>query len=159
MSATPAHTTLQREPTGGDWSTSLPAITTKHLLIICGEGRQCWTVAIRPQNRPLRTVEVEWNETQDVQPLMEKLDGIVFEISEEDRLSITDVVDRVRNVFMENAESVTRKFYEKFRRRAFGVFRIYRGDQRTGIQGMVCRPHAQPSSCFNLFYSEKTVFG
>ena len=89
----------------------------EHLLIICGEGRQCWTVAIRPQNRPpLRTVEVEWNETQDVQPLMEKLDGIVFEISEEDRLSITDVVDRVRNVFMENAESVTRKFYEKFRK-------------------------------------------
>ena len=63
----------------------------EHLLIICGESRQCWTVAIRPQNRPLRTVEVEWNEDQDIQPLMEKLDGLIFDISEEEALVITDV--------------------------------------------------------------------
>ena len=88
----------------------------EHLLIICGEGRQCWTVAIRPQNRPLRTVEVEWNESQDTQPIMEKLDGLVFEISEEEGMVIIDVVDKVRTAFMENAENITKKFYTKFQR-------------------------------------------
>ena len=86
----------------------------EHLLIICGEGRQCWTVAIRPQNRPLRTVEVEWSESQDIQPLMEKLDGMIFDISEEEGLAITDVVDRVRGAFMANSATVTRRFYGEF---------------------------------------------
>ncbi len=88
----------------------------EHLLIICGEGRQCWTVAIRPQNRPLRTVEVEWWENQDIQPLKEKLDGLLFDIREEDSLAITDVVDKVRSAFMVGAEKVTRKFYGEFQK-------------------------------------------
>ncbi|MDD9819543.1 MAG: Eco57I restriction-modification methylase domain-containing protein, partial [Nitrospira sp.] len=88
----------------------------EHLLIICGKGRQCWIVAIRPQNRPMRTVEVEWYEHQNIQRLTEKLNGIIFEISEEEGLHISDVVDRVRNAFMENAERVTRKFYSEFQR-------------------------------------------
>ena len=88
----------------------------EHLLIICGsEGRQCWTVAIRPQNRPLRTVEKEWDESQDIQPLMEKLNGMIFDISEEETLGITDVVDRVRSAFMEGAEKITKKFYREFK--------------------------------------------
>ena len=87
----------------------------EHLLILCGEGRQCWTVAIRPQNRPLRTVEVEWNESQDIQPLMEKLDGMIFDISEEETIRITDVVDRVHSAFMKDAETVTRRFYNEFK--------------------------------------------
>ena len=87
----------------------------EHLLIICGEGRQCWTVAIRPQNRPLRTVEVEWWENQDIQPLKEKLDGLLFDIREEETIGITDVVDRVRRAFTENAEAVTKKFYGEFK--------------------------------------------
>ena len=87
----------------------------EHLLILCGEGRQCWTVAIRPQNRPLRTVEVEWNESQDIQPLMEKLDGMIFDISEEETIRITDVVDRVHSAFMKDAETVTRRFYKEFK--------------------------------------------
>ncbi len=97
----------------------------EHLLIICGSrGKQCWTVAIRPQNRPLRTAEVEWNESQDIQPLMEKLNGMIFDISEEETLGITDVVDRVRNVFMEGAEKITKKFYGEFRKElsAFAEF-------------------------------------
>lgn len=86
----------------------------EHLLIICGEGKQRWAVSIRPQNRPLGTVEVEWNENQGIQLLMEKLDRMIFDISEEDTLGITDVVERVRHAFMENSEKITRKFYGEF---------------------------------------------
>ena len=99
----------------------------EHLLIICGQGRQCWTVAIRPQNRPLRTVEVEWNEDQDIQPLMEKLDGLIFDISEEETLGITDVVDRVRSIFMENAERITKKFYGEFQNELSAFAKFIKG--------------------------------
>ncbi|MDD9853948.1 MAG: hypothetical protein OXU78_08380, partial [Deltaproteobacteria bacterium] len=86
----------------------------EHLLIICGAGKQCWSAAIRPHNRPMRNLEVEWNEGQDTQPLKEKLDGIIFDISDEEKLGITDVVEQVRSAFMENADQVTRKFYREF---------------------------------------------
>ena len=99
----------------------------EHLLIICGQGRQCWTVAIRPQNRPLRTVEVEWNEEQDIQPLMEKLDGLIFDISEEETLGITDVVDRVRSIFMENAERITKRFYGEFQNELSAFAKFIKG--------------------------------
>ncbi len=88
----------------------------EHLLIICGQELQCWAVVIRPQNRPLRTIEIEWRESQDIQMLMEKLDGLIFDISEEGELGITDVVDRVRSAFMQNAEKITKKFYNQFRK-------------------------------------------
>ena len=104
--------------------TQLARYHYEHLLIICGEDRQCWTVAIRPQNRPLRTLEVEWHEAQDIQPLMGKLNGMIFDISEEEGIAITDVVDRVRTAFMENAEKITKKFYGDFRKElsAFSEF-------------------------------------
>lgn len=86
----------------------------EHLLIICGAGKQCWSAAIRPHNRPMRNLEVEWSEGQDTQSLKEKLDGIIFDISDEEKLGITDVVEQVRSAFMENADQVTRKFYREF---------------------------------------------
>ena len=94
----------------------------EHLLIICGEGRQCWTVAIRPQNRPLRTVEVEWWENQDIQPLIEKLDGMFFDISEEEGLAITDVVDKIHTAFIKDAEKVTGRFYTKLSEEVLPTF-------------------------------------
>jgi len=96
----------------------------EHLLIMHGAGRQCWSLSIRPQNRPLRFLEVEWQESQDAQPLMQKMDGMLFDISEEEMLSISDVVDRVRDAFMEGAEKTTKRFYERFQKelRAFSNF-------------------------------------
>ena len=89
----------------------------EHLLIFRGGGEQVWQVEIKPENRPLKAVDVAWRESQDAQLLLEKLDGLVFSFSEEGGLAITDVVDRVRYSFAQNAEKVTRGFYEKFRER------------------------------------------
>ena len=86
----------------------------EHLLIFLGKGKQCWTLAIRPQNRPMKTVEFEWHENQDIQILFEKMDGIFFDISEEDGLSLSDVVEKVKSAFMRNAETVTKNFYKEF---------------------------------------------
>ena len=90
----------------------------EHLLIFRGGGEQVWQVEIKPENRPLKAVDAAWRESQDAQLLLEKLDGLVFSLSEEGGLAITDVVDRVRYSFAQNAEKVARgDFYEKFRER------------------------------------------
>lgn len=96
----------------------------EHLLIILGPGQQAWALTIRPQNRPLRFIEVDWREDQDPQTLMEKLDGMLFDISEEGGINISDVVERVRGAFMQGAEKVTRKFYDRSKKEleAFAEF-------------------------------------
>ena len=96
-------------------TTQLAHYHYEHLLILRGEDKQCWSVAIRPQNRPLRSLEVEWREMRDIQPLMEKLDGMIFSLAEEDNIGITDVVERVRSAFIRDAERVTKRFYDEFR--------------------------------------------
>lgn len=96
---------------------SLTKIYYEHLLIMLGKDRQCWMVSIRPQDRPVRMIDVEWNESQGIQKLMEKLHGMIFDISEEEKLGITDAVDRVRHAFMKNSEKVTKKFYVEFEKK------------------------------------------
>ena len=88
----------------------------ENILIFRGGGGQFWQVSIRPQNRPLRVVTVVWYENQGPDKLLEKLDGVVFGVDEENELNIVDVVTRVRESFIQNAESVTRKFYDQFKK-------------------------------------------
>ena len=88
----------------------------ENILIFRGGGRQIWQVSIRPQNRPLRVITVVWYENQDPNLLLEKLDGIVFGIDEEDKFGIVDVVTRVRESFVQNADAVTRQFYDQFKK-------------------------------------------
>ncbi len=79
------------------------------------EDQQCWILAIRPQNRPRRIIEVVWREDEDPQKLLEKIDGIFFDINEENDLHLTDVVDRVRDSFIVNSERITNRFYREFK--------------------------------------------
>ncbi len=88
----------------------------ENLLILLFEKRQYWILAIRPQNRPRRIIEVVWREDEDPQKLLEKIDGIFFDISEENDLRLTDVVDRIRDSFMVNSERITKRFYEEFKK-------------------------------------------
>ena len=88
----------------------------EHLLIIHGEHSQRWMLAIRPQDRPVQLLEAEWHSRQDIGLLSNQLHGLFFHISDEDGLTITDVVEKVRGAFMQNAEKVTRKFYKTFKK-------------------------------------------
>ena len=93
----------------------LAKIHYENILIFRGGGRQFWQVSIRPQNRPLRVVTVDWWEKQDPNRLLDKLDGVIFGVAEEGGLNIVDVVTRVRESFVKNAEKVTRQFYGQFK--------------------------------------------
>ena len=96
----------------------------ENILIFRGGGRQFWQVSIRPQNRPLRVVTVDWWENQAPNKLLEKLDGVIFDMNEEGGLNIVDVVARVRESFAQNAEDITSRFYDQFKKEldAFAKF-------------------------------------
>ena len=92
----------------------------EHLLIAYGENadgtnEQHWMVSIRPQDRPLRVAIVQWRDGQDLQGLIEKLEGLIFPLAEEDNLTIVDVVERVRFAFSTNAEKTSKGFYRQFK--------------------------------------------
>lgn len=96
----------------------------EHLLIICGKNSQRWMLAIRPQDRPVQLLEAKWGVRQNIDLLANQLHGLFFHISDEDGLTITDVVEQVRSAFTQNAEAVTRRFYGKFQKelRDFAAF-------------------------------------
>ncbi len=92
----------------------------ENILIIYGKDsngheEQQWIVSIRPQNRPLQVINVQWYEKKSNQLLEEKLQGLIFPLEGEEGLTISDVVQRVRSAFIANSEKITKKFYEKFK--------------------------------------------
>ena len=89
----------------------------ENLLILLSENKQHWILAIRPQNRPRRIIEIHWREEEDSQKLLEKIDGIFFDINEENEIRLTDVVDRIRDSFIVNSEKITNQFYREFKSR------------------------------------------
>ncbi|MDR2199564.1 MAG: Eco57I restriction-modification methylase domain-containing protein [Deltaproteobacteria bacterium] len=60
--------------------------------------------------------EVRFTKGQDVERLYQRTSGMIFEIDEQDNITIVDVVQRVRKNFAINAEKVTKKFYEAFKK-------------------------------------------
>ncbi len=91
----------------------------EHLLIAYGKNanganEQHWMVSIRPHHRPQRVAMVQWREGQALQGLIEKLEGLIFPLAEEDALTIVDVVERVRFAFSANAEKISKTFYREF---------------------------------------------
>ena len=89
----------------------------EHLLVLRdSDNTQIWKVLIKHPDKPMQMVEVLHRHQQSPDFLLSKLDGLIFSLAEEGALNITDVVDRVDETFARNAVSVTKKFYEQFRK-------------------------------------------
>lgn len=100
----------------------------EHLLVLCcQDGQQIWMVTVERENKPPRTVEASYKEGQSPDLLLQKLNGMVFSIDEEDDLNITVVVGRVKQQFSQNADKVTRKFYRRFREELTGFQEFIKG--------------------------------
>ena len=94
----------------------------EHLFVLSindnNDGRKThyWMAAVKRPNKPKLDVEVDIRPDQSPERLLQKLNGLVFNISEEGHITILDVAERVESAFKTNAEKVTRKFYERFRK-------------------------------------------
>jgi hypothetical protein len=87
----------------------------EHLLIIIDEDKtwQYWQLPIYEDSKAKKLVSFTWYKGQDVEILFQKLRNIVFELKEEDIITLADVKERV-NTLSANNERVTKKFYAEF---------------------------------------------
>lgn len=93
-------------------------IKNYHLLIFTNEKNteQRWQFVLRLPNRPPKFVETRWLEGQDVELLYQKVRGLFFDLDDEGNITIVDVINAVRGVAGQNAEKVTKKFYDGFKK-------------------------------------------
>ncbi len=90
----------------------------EHLIIFTDQKQQeqIWQLAIRQTGKPLKVTETRYNVTQDPELLYQHASGLFFELDEEEKITIVDVTQRVAANFHQNAEKVTKQFYDKFKK-------------------------------------------
>lgn len=98
----------------------------EHLIIFTDNDQQTqiWQISIREPNKPIVTRETTYYTHQTPELLHQKLRGLFFTIEEEDKIGLVDVKQRVSESFNANAEKVTKRFYDQFKKehRAFLEF-------------------------------------
>lgn len=92
----------------------------EHLIIFVDKAKstQHWELQVRETNKPTRIVGHKWKVGQAPELLYQKLSGafFTFEEDEEGGLTIVDVVQRIKENFGANAEKITKKFYQDFKK-------------------------------------------
>lgn len=89
-----------------------------HLLLFTDKNNteQVWQFVLRLPNRPPKFVETRWQRGQDVELLYQKVRGLLFDLDEEGDITIVDVMARVQGAAGANADKVTKKFYDGFKK-------------------------------------------
>jgi len=90
----------------------------EHLIIYTDQNnqKQTWQIVIKQPDKPLVVRETDYFATQDPELLFQKLRGLFFTIDQEDNITLADVRLAVYEQFNTNAERVTRKFYDEFKK-------------------------------------------
>jgi tRNA1(Val) A37 N6-methylase TrmN6 len=90
----------------------------QHLIIYIDSTKrqQVWQLVMKELDKPAIVRETIYYSTQEPELLFQKLQHLFFSIDEEDNITVVDVTDRVRTGFNNNAEKVTKKFYEGFKK-------------------------------------------
>lgn len=90
----------------------------EHLIIYIDKNKtqQIWQLSIKEPNKPIQYREFEYYSSQKPELLFQKLKNLVFTIDEEEKIGLVDVKLRVSEQFNQNAERVTKKFYDNFKK-------------------------------------------
>lgn len=97
---------------------NLKKIHQEHLIIYTNFSRQkqIWQFVIEEADKPRRVREIPYNTSQDTEILYQRARGLLFNLEEEDRLTLVDVTSRVRENLAKNSEKVTKRFYTHFKK-------------------------------------------
>lgn len=90
------------------------------------KSRQVWLYGYRLGTQNKRA-ECEHRSGQDPQALYERAAGLFFSLDEEDNITIVDVTARVRSNFTQNAERVTKRFYNEFKQQHTALLGFIKG--------------------------------
>lgn len=89
----------------------------EHLIIYHdNKTKQIWQLSRKLPNKPIQVREFTYYNHQEPEFLYQKVGGLLFTLDEEDKLSLVDVKQRISEEFNQNAEKVTKKFYQDFKK-------------------------------------------
>jgi hypothetical protein len=100
-----------------------------HLIIFSNaeKNKQTWLFILREAGKPARTTETHWHIGQSPELLFQRASGLFFHLDEEDHITILDVKGRVNVHFAANAEKITKKFYDQFRKEHHAFMAFIKG--------------------------------
>lgn len=104
----------------------------EHIIIFQDKarGQQAWLYSYAISGKAKKT-EIIYNTNQDPERLYERAAGLIFDIDEEDKITILDVTNRVNANFAVNAEKVTKKFYDGFKKQHSNLLKFIQGIDST----------------------------
>lgn len=90
----------------------------EHLIIFVDANKQeqIWQLVVRQTGKPTKLTETRYHISQNPELLYQRASGIFFEMAEEESITIVDVKKRMNENFHANAEKITKKFYEGFKK-------------------------------------------
>jgi len=108
---------------------SVTKLFQEHLIIFSDSSKlsQIWQLAVRKAGLPTKVSETTWLLTQDPELLYQKTSGLFFTLDEEEKITIVDVTKRVSDNFQQNNETVTKKFYECFKKEHTSFLKFIEG--------------------------------
>ncbi len=98
--------------------TKVTRLFQEHLIIFADakQKEQIWQLVMRQTGKSSKLTETRYFTHQEPELLYQKASGLVFQLDEEDNITIVDVTQRVTENFHQNAEKVTKQFYERFKK-------------------------------------------
>lgn len=98
--------------------TKVTKLFQEHLIIFhdAKNSEQIWQLVVRQTGKTTKVTETRYNTNQDPELLFQRASGIFFELDEEENITIVDVTKRIAENFHQNADKVTKQFYERFKK-------------------------------------------
>jgi hypothetical protein len=99
----------------------------EHFIIFtdAAKTRQIWQWVKREPGKPVAAREHHFDRSQTGEALIQKLKSVVFELTEEENLTLVDVTIRARAGF--DVEKVTKRFYERFQKEHAAFLKFIKG--------------------------------
>ncbi|MCX6152606.1 MAG: Eco57I restriction-modification methylase domain-containing protein [Candidatus Kapabacteria bacterium] len=88
----------------------------EHFVIFYDTNKQIWLYPKKELNKPTKYFEEEYHAGKEPDAIISKLTNLAFGIDIEENLLPYDVIDTVEKAFSQNAEKITKKFYERFKK-------------------------------------------
>ncbi len=90
----------------------------EHLVIFENKAKtkQVWQFVVNEKDKPKRVREIIYDKNQDPEILYQRARGLLFTLDEEENITLIDVIARFNENFGKNAEQVTKKFYDEFKK-------------------------------------------
>ncbi|HQQ95754.1 MAG TPA: Eco57I restriction-modification methylase domain-containing protein [Cyclobacteriaceae bacterium] len=101
----------------------------EHLIIYVDakNQEQVWQIVVRQIGKPTKVSETSYHVKQDPELLFQRASGIIFELDEEEKITIVDVTQRITDNFQQNNERVTKQFYDKFSKEHTSFLKFIKG--------------------------------